>query len=105
MTAAITASTNGSDVSAASALTQSAGRLKVGMPTATLARPGAGTGAYQPALCMVTVELVVMSNQIQPPSSNGVRSISNSTAAASPESPLETAAPPTVIRAPVALDR
>src|SRR4029453_11166399 len=105
MTAPITSSTNGSEVSAASALTQSAGRLKVGMPTATLARPGAGTGAYQPALCTVTLELVVMSNQIQPPSSNGDRSISNSTADGSSDSPLETGAPPTVIRAPVALDR
>ncbi len=106
MTAPITWSTNGSDVSAASALTQSAGRLKVGMPTATLARPGAGTGAYQPALCTVTLELVVMSNQIQPPSSNGSRPISNSTEAALARmSPLEIGAPPTVIRAPVALDR
>src|SRR6185437_14161808 len=111
MTAPITASTNGSDVSAASALTQSAGRLKVGMPTATLARPGGGAGAYQPALCTVTLELVVMSNQIQPPSSNGSRPISNSTEAVPPTSdavagpPLEIGPPPTVIRAPVALDR
>ena len=81
ITALITLSTNGSDVRAASALTQSDGRLKVGIPTATLARPGAGTGAYQPALCTVTLLLVVMSNQIQPPSSNGDSSISNSTEA------------------------
>src|SRR4029077_17233431 len=105
MTAPIASSTNGSEVSAASALTQSAGRLKVGMPTATLARPGAGTGAYQPALCTVTLELGVMSNQIHPPSSNGARPISNSTAAGSSESPLDSGAPITVIRAPVALDR
>ena len=109
MTAPITSSTNGSDVSAASALTQSDGRLKVGMPTATLARPGAGTGAYQPALCTVTVVSVVMSNQIQPPSSNGSRPISNSIERRRHRSvavrPLEIGAPPTVIRAPVALDR
>src|ERR1700754_4017704 len=105
MTAPITASTNGSDVSVASALTQSAGRLKVGMPTATLARPGAGSGAYQPALCTVMLELVVMSNQIQPPSSNGSRPISNSTTAGWSPSPLETGAPLTVMRAPVAFDR
>src|ERR1700750_2530291 len=98
MTAPITASTNGSDVSAASALTQSDGRLNVGIPTATLARPGAGTGAYQPALCTVTLELVGMSNQIQPPSSNGSRPIWNSTTAGSSESPLETGAPLTVMR-------
>ncbi len=88
-----------------SALTQSAGRLKVGIPTATLARPGAGTGAYQPALCTVAFDSVVMSNQIQPPSSNGSRPISNSITACSFEAPLEIGAPPTVIRAPVALDR
>src|SRR6476620_7750875 len=113
MTAPITLSTNGSEVSAASALTQSAGRLNVGMPTATLAGPGAGTGAYQPTLCTVTLELVVMSNQIQPPSSNGSRPISNSIEAipptsdpvAAPPDPLEIGAPPTVIRAPVAFDR
>src|SRR5690349_21440829 len=105
MTALTTSSTNGSEVRAASALTQSEGRLKVGMPTAMFARPGAGVGAYQPALCTRTAVLLVMSNQIQPPSSKGARSISNSTAAGSPESPLETGAPPTVIRAPVALDR
>src|SRR3977135_741194 len=100
MTAPITSSTNGSDVSAASALTQSPGRLKVGMPTATFARPGAGTGAYQPALCTVTLDSVVMSNQIQPPSSNGSRPISNSTEAvhpvACPPVSLEIGAPPTV---------
>ena len=53
-----------------------------------------------------------MSNQIQPPSSNGDRSMSNSTEARAPTSesvagpplPLETASPPMVIRAPVALD-
>src|SRR6478752_3907255 len=78
ITAPITLSTNGSDVSAASALTQSDGRLKVGMPTAMLARAGAGTGAYQAALCTVTAVSVVMSNQIQPPSSKGSRPISNS---------------------------
>ena len=76
MTAPITSSTNGSDVSARNALTQSPGRLNVGMPTAMFATPGAGTGAYQPALCSVTALSVVMSNQIQPPSSNGARSIS-----------------------------
>src|SRR5690242_7624312 len=104
MTVLITLSTNGSDVSAASALTQSAGRLKVGMPMATSARPGAWTGAYQPALCTVTAVSVVMSNQIQPPSSNGASSTSNSmTAGVSPT--LEASVPPTVIRAPVALDR
>src|SRR5689334_23618146 len=86
MTAQITSSTSGSEVSAAKALTQSAGRLKVGMPTATLARPGAAVGAYQPARCTVTLVSVVMSNQIQPPSSKGVRSISNSTAARAPPS-------------------
>ena len=101
----MTLSTRGSDVSAASALTQSDGRLKVGMPTAILARPGAGRGAYQPALCTLTAESVVMSNQIQPPSSNGSRPISNSVAAGSPDSPLSIAVPPTVIRAPVALER
>ena len=106
ITAPITSSTNGSDVSAARALTQSDGRLKVGMPTATLARPGAGIGAYQPALCTVTVVSVVMSNQIQPPSSNGSRPISNSvTARACRRSALDSGAPPTVMRAPVALDR
>ena len=106
-------STKGSDVSAASALTQSDGRLNVGMPTAILARPGAGREAYQPALCTVTALSVVMSNQIQPPSSNGSRPISNSTEAGPPTSDpvagpmfsLEIGLPPTVIRAPVALDR
>src|SRR5882724_11574712 len=105
MTAPMAASTSGSEVSAASALTQSAGRLKVGMPTATLARPGAGIGAYQPALCTVVLDSLVMSNQIQPPSSNASRTISNSMLAGSFESPLESGAPPTVILAPVALDR
>src|SRR5689334_9616722 len=104
MTALITSSTSGSDVNAASALTQSDGRLNVGIPMATFARPGAGIGAYQPAWCSVVGESVVMSNQIQPPSSNGVRSISNSATAGS--SPLlTTGAPPTVIRAPVAFER
>ena len=42
------------------------------MPTAMFAVPGAGTGAYQPAFCRVTGLSVVMSNQIQPPSSNGL---------------------------------
>src|SRR3954465_11123479 len=103
----MTLSTNGSDVSAASALPQSAGRLKVGIPTATLARPGAGTGAYQPALCTVTLVSVVMSNQIQPPSSNGSSPISNSTTAGVLVSPsaLDASVPPTVIRAPVAFER
>src|SRR4051794_15097888 len=105
MTAPITSSTNGSEVSAANALTQSDGRLNVGMPTATLARPGAGSGAYQPALCTVTLASVVMSNQIQPPSSNASSGISNSTAAVDSASALLTALPPTVIRAPVALER
>src|SRR5258708_38389381 len=105
MTAPMAASTNGSEVSAASALTQSAGRLKVGMPTATLARPGAGVGAYQPALCTVVLDSVVMSNQIQPPSSNASRPISNSRLAGSFESALENGAPPTVIPAPGGLDR
>ena len=45
ITAPITSSTNGSEVSARSALTQSVGRLKVGIPTATLATPGAGSVA------------------------------------------------------------
>ena len=54
ITAPITLSTNGSDVSARSVLTQSSGRLNVGMPTAMFAVPGAGTGAYQPAFCSVT---------------------------------------------------
>src|SRR6476660_2955235 len=105
MTAPMTSSTNGSDVSAARALTQSEGRLKVGIPTATLARPGAGVGAYQPALCTVTLVSVVMSNQIQPPSSNGSRLISNSVTAGLPGSARDAALPPTVMRAPVALER
>ena len=105
ITALITLSTKGSDVSAARALTQSDGRLKVGMPTATLARPGATSGAYQPALCSVDLVFVVMSNQIQPPSSNGDSSISNSTTAGMSESPLEIGSPPTVILAPVAFER
>src|SRR4051812_40254939 len=105
MTAPITSSTKGSDVRVASALTQSDGRLNVGMPTAMLARLGGDTGAYQPALCTVTLVSVVMSNQIQPPSSNESRPISNSTKAGSVVSPLDTGAPPTVILAPVALER
>ena len=104
MTAPITSSTRGSEVSARSAFTQSAGRLKVGIPTAISARPGAASGAYQAALCMVHLVSVVMSNQIQPPSSNGSRSISNS-AAAELDSPLTICAPPTLIRAPVAFER
>src|SRR6478609_8217308 len=105
MTALITLSTNGSDVNADNALTQSVGRLNVGMPTATLARPGAAVGAYQPALRTVTLLSVVMSNQIHPPSSNGSRPISNSVTAGVSASALKASAPPTVIRAPVALDR
>src|SRR6476646_2575637 len=104
MTALITLSTNGSDVNADNALTQSVGRLNVGMPTATLARPGAAVGAYQPALCTVTLVSVVMSNLIQPPSSNGSSPSSNSTTARAP-SVLDASVPPTVIRAPVALER
>ena len=42
-------------MSSASALAQSAGRLNVGMPTATLAVPGAGSVAYQPPLSRLTV--------------------------------------------------
>src|SRR5246127_2795801 len=80
ITAPITSSTNGSAVSAASALVQSAGRLNVGMPTATLALPGAGSVAYQPPLSRLTLVSVVMSNQIQPPSSNGCSPTSISTA-------------------------
>src|ERR1700712_2104253 len=105
MTASITLSTNGSEVNATKALTQSAGRLKVGMPTATLARLGAGCGAYQPAPCTVTGVSVVMSNQIQPPSSNASRPISNSATAGPSDVALPTALPPTVIREPVALER
>ena len=105
MTAPITSSTKGSEVSARRAFTQSAGRLKVGIPMAMLARPGAGTGEYQPALCTVTLLSVVMSNQIQPPSSNGASSISNSAAAGVDESTLVNSVPPTLIRAPLALDR
>ncbi len=105
MTAPMTSSTNGSEVRARNALTQSAGRLKVGMPTAMLARPGAGTGAYQAASCRMTLVSVVMSNQIQPPSSNGSSPISNSAAVGVLASTLATSVPPTVIRAPVALDR
>ena len=104
ITAPITLSTRGSEVRAFSALTQSAGRLKVGMPTATSARPGAGTEAYQAALCTVVSVSVVMSNQIQPPSSNGASSISNSAAAGCGPS-LMISVPPTLIRAPVALER
>ena len=105
ITEPITSSTSGSDVSACNALTQSAGRLKVGIPTAILARPGAVVGAYQPALCMVHSVSVVMSNQIQPPSSNGSSPISNSVAAKLDSSVLATAPPPTLMRAPVAFDR
>src|SRR5258707_3071398 len=101
MTAPMVASTNGSEVSAASALTQSAGRLKVGMPTATLARPGAGIGAYQPALCTVVFDSVVMSNQIQPPSSNASRPISNSRLAGSFEIGPANGGPPTAEPGPV----
>src|ERR1700758_3102838 len=79
ITAPITLSTNGSAVRSASALTQSAGRLNVGMPTATLAVPGAGSVAYQPPLSRLTAVSVVMSNQIQPPSSNGLSGTSIST--------------------------
>src|ERR1700757_3781565 len=81
ITAPITLSTNGSAVRSASALTQSAGRLNVGMPTATLAVPGAGSVAYQPPLSRLTAVSVVMSNQIQPPSSNGLSGTSISTMA------------------------
>lgn len=101
MTAVITLSTKGSEVRAFSAFTQSFGRLKVGIPTAMLARPGAAVGEYQPALCSVTSLSVVMSNQIQPPSSKASRPISNSITALSPLNWV----PPTVIRAPVALVR
>ena len=104
MTAPITLSTKGSEVKAFRALTQSDGRLKVGIPTAMSARPGAGTGAYQAALCTTVLVSVVMSNQIQPPSSNGANSTSNSAAAESDPS-LMISEPPTLIRAPVALER
>ncbi|CFR66702.1 Uncharacterised protein [Mycobacterium tuberculosis] len=68
-------------MSSRSALTQSAGRLNVGMPTAMLAVPGAGLVAYQPPLCRVTAVSVVMSNQTHPPSSKGCSTTSVSTAA------------------------
>ena len=81
MTAPICSSTSGSEPSAVNACTQSPGRLKVGMPTARLgARSISGSrAAYQPADSNVTAVSVVMSNQIQPPSSNGPRSTSIST--------------------------
>ena len=74
------------------------------MPTVMSARPGAGTGAYQAALCTVVVVSVVMSNQIHPPSSKGASSTSNSAAAGAIPS-LMISVPPTLIRAPVALER
>ena len=73
ITAPITFVDQRSAVSSPSALAQSAGRLNVGMPTAMLALPGAGSVAYQPPLSRLTAVSVVMSNQIQPPSSNGLR--------------------------------
>ncbi len=104
ITAPITLSTNGSAVRSASALTQSAGRLKVGMPTAMLAVPGAGSVAYQPPLIRLTSVSVVMSNQIQPPSSNGRRATSISTTAGCSSVPTNWR-PSTEIRTPVALVR
>ena len=53
---------------------------------------------------MVQSVSVVMSNQIQPPSSKGSSPTSNS-AAAVPASSLTICTPPTLIRAPVALER
>ena len=59
--------------------TQSVGRLKVGMPMVTAARPGASVGACHPPECTISTESSVLrSNQYQPPSSNGVRSSSMS---------------------------
>ncbi len=101
MTALTTSMTSSSDASAVSALTQSVGRLNVGMPTATVASPGASTGAYQPALSSTTSVSVVMSNQIQPPSSNGASSISNSSAA----SPSWNSRPSTWMRDESAFER
>ncbi len=106
MTALITSSTSGSEVSASRALTQSSGRLKVGMPMAMSARPGASIGAYQPPRSRVTAVSVVMSNQIQPPSSKGCRPTSNSTTVGvSLFSTDPKGLPSTAIRAPVALER
>ena len=92
-------------LTAARGLPAAAGGFNVGMPRATTAGPGAGTGAYQPALCTVDLASVVMSNQIQPPSSKGCSPISNSVTAGVPRSALEASVPPTVMRAPVAFER
>ena len=69
--------TRSSEPIAVKVATQSVGRLKVGIPMVTAARPGAVTGACQPPECTMSSESsVLMSNQYQPPSSNGVRSSS-----------------------------
>ncbi|SLJ16032.1 Uncharacterised protein [Mycobacteroides abscessus subsp. abscessus] len=81
------------------------GRLKVGMPTAMLPSPGASSGAYQPPASSVTAVSVVMSNQIQPPSSNGASSVSNSTVVDSAPAGTENSLPCTWIREPSALER
>ena len=74
------------------------------MPTVMFARPGAGTGAYQAALCTTVLVSVVMSNQIHPPSSKGASSTSNSHVPGAVAA-LMISVPPTLIRAPVALER
>jgi hypothetical protein len=79
ITAVTAASTSGSSPIAVSVATQSSGRLNVGMPMVTAARPAPSSAAYQPPACRVRSSAsVVRSNQYQPPSSNGRRSSSRS---------------------------
>ena len=72
ITAVSESRTSGSSPRACRVATQSVGRLKVGMPTAIAARPGASRSAYQPPATSSRDEpSLVRSNHTQPPSPNG----------------------------------
>ncbi len=100
-TAVSTSRTSGSSPRARSVSTQSEGRLKVGIPTVTAARPGAARSAYQPPSTSsrgsVSLE---RSNHTHPPSSNG-RSDTGTSTAVSPT----TTSPWTCTGTPRAVER
>ena len=74
----MTSRTAGSSASEASAVTQSAGRLKVVIATAS-GRAGSGSSTIHAASVTVSdPRSVATSNQTQPPSSNGASDSRNS---------------------------
>ena len=102
MTLLISPATTGSSASALRAPTQSSGRLNVQMPMDSRVS-WAGSWAADQAARWTVKELssAVTSNQYQPPSSNGVRSRSNSSVRRSPG----VVTPVTWMTLPSALDR